>query len=66
MTSCNDHNRKVRKQSKKPGKISDKTTERAEKQPGKPVEQVIYFMQYIHDKRVKKPKFQQKENNQEN
>ena len=44
MTSCNGWNRKVRQQSKKTGKIMGKSTQRAEKQQEKSVEQVIYFM----------------------
>ena len=37
MTSCNDHNKKVRQGGKKPGKISGKNPGEMEKQPGKPV-----------------------------
>ena len=44
MTSHNDQNRKVRQQSKKPGKILGKRPGGVEKQPGKPVEQVIHFI----------------------
>ena len=65
MTSCNDCHRKVRQQSKKPGKILGKTTGRAEKQPGYPVEQVVHFMHYIQEKRATKASYNKKSTTEE-
>ena len=66
MTSHNDHNKKVRQGGKKSGKISGKKPGTVEKQPGKPVRQVIRISTSDTREKNQKARFQRKVYDQEN
>ena len=66
MTSFKNGNKKVRQMSRKPGKISGKNPGSIEKQPGKPVGQVIPSTISNTTEKSQKAKFQQEIYDQEN
>ena len=66
MTSCNDRNKKVRQGGKKSGQILGKNPGRTEKQPGKPVRQVVRISTSDTREKSQKAKFQWEAYDQEN